>query len=70
MSEKIRCFGKHSSEVEESEGDLKREVTLAEQQAQSVTVASDEEYASCRRVYQVCEENAEKGKRNTGSLLG
>lgn len=46
MSEKIVVLGNTALKVEESEGDLKREVTLAEQQAQSVTVASDEEYAS------------------------
>ena len=46
MSEKIVVLGNTALKVEESEGDLKREVTLAEQHAQSVTVASDDEYAS------------------------
>ena len=46
MSEKIVVLGNTALKVEESEGDLKREVTLAEQQAQGVTVTSDEEYAS------------------------
>ena len=46
MSEKIVVFGNNALKVEESEGTLKREVTLVEQQAQSVSVSNDEDYAS------------------------